>query len=254
MSEVWPEDLGDKRGKAQLTRRSVVVQLLAERADLLLVTGLGSPSYDAMAVGDHPKNFYLWAAMGGAAMVGLGLALARPGEPVAVLTGDGEQLMGSGALATIAAARPSNFSLLVLDNRHYGETGMQPSHTAWGCDLVGMAEAAGFAWSLSVTGQTEIADLQARLRAGEGPGFASILVTTDDVPRVSAPARWGRYQKPLPSRLRVRGYMTEKTKNKKAKNKSDSSRQPDAPRRWVGQSLPRKEDEALLTGCGRFHG
>ena len=29
-----------------------------------------------MAAGDHPRNFYLWGAMGGAAMVGLGLALS----------------------------------------------------------------------------------------------------------------------------------------------------------------------------------
>jgi thiamine pyrophosphate-dependent acetolactate synthase large subunit-like protein len=92
----------------ELDRRKVVNALLAERGDLLVVTGLGSPAWDVMAAGDHDRNFYLWGAMGGAAMIGLGLALARPEEDVVVITGDGEQLMALGALATIAAAaRPT---------------------------------------------------------------------------------------------------------------------------------------------------
>ena len=49
-------------------------------------------------------NFYLWGAMGGTAMVGLGIALAQPRRRVLVLTGDGDMLMGLGSLATIAAA------------------------------------------------------------------------------------------------------------------------------------------------------
>ncbi len=35
--------------------------------DLLVITGLGSPTYDVRAAGDHDGNFYLWGAMGGAA-------------------------------------------------------------------------------------------------------------------------------------------------------------------------------------------
>lgn len=180
-------DFDDGRGEAKLDRRAVVASLLENRGDLLVVTGLGSSSYDVMAGGDHPRNFYLWSAMGGAAMVGLGLALARPDQSVTILTGDGEQLMGLGALATVAAAGPSNFSLLVLDNRHFGETGMQPSHTAMGIDLVGMAEAAGFAWSVSVTREEQVEELRARLHARQGPGFASILVRADETPRVLPP-------------------------------------------------------------------
>ena len=117
--------------------RAAVARLLANRGpDLLVVTGLGSPSYDVMAAGDDDRNFYLWGAMGGAAMIGLGLALARPDTPVLVLTGDGEQLMGLGALATVGARAPRNLSIVVLDNRLYGETGMQASHTGRGVDLV----------------------------------------------------------------------------------------------------------------------
>src|SRR5215211_7748433 len=127
-----------------LDRREFVKKLLADRGDMLVVTGLGSPSYDVAAVGDDPRNFYLWAAMGSAAMVGLGVALAQPRRRVLVITGDGEMLMGIGSLATIGVQQVTNLSIVVLDNQHYGETGMQASHTSYGVDLVAMAKAARF--------------------------------------------------------------------------------------------------------------
>ena len=85
-----------------LDRRRVVTRLLAERGDALLITGLGSTTWDAAAVGDRDDNFYVWGGMGGAAMIGLGLAIARPERRILVITGDGEMLMGLGSLATIA--------------------------------------------------------------------------------------------------------------------------------------------------------
>jgi thiamine pyrophosphate-dependent acetolactate synthase large subunit-like protein len=172
----------------ELDRRKVVNTLLAERGDLLVVTGLGSPAWDVMAAGDHDRNFYLWGAMGGAAMIGLGLALARSEEDVVVITGDGEQLMALGALATIAAAAPANLSVVVLDNHHYGETGMQKSHTGFGVDLAGIARASGFAWSEAVTDMGGVDDLKARLTRRQGPGFASVQISAEeDAPRVLPP-------------------------------------------------------------------
>ena len=90
----------------RLDRRAAIRALLEGRGDLLLVTGLGSTSWDAASVGDDAHNFYLWGAMGAAAMVGLGLALAQPDRRILVVTGDGEMLMGLGALATIGVQRP----------------------------------------------------------------------------------------------------------------------------------------------------
>jgi thiamine pyrophosphate-dependent acetolactate synthase large subunit-like protein len=72
-----------------LDRRELVKRLLVDRGELLVVSGLGAPTYDVAAAGDHPLNFYLWGAMGAAAMIGLGLALAKPRTRVAVITGDG---------------------------------------------------------------------------------------------------------------------------------------------------------------------
>ena len=124
-----------------LDRRELVRQLLIDRGDLLVVSGLGSATYDTAAAGDHPLNFYLWGAMGGTAMIGLGLALAQPQKRVAVLTGDGDMLMGLGSLATIGVKQPKNLAIVVLDNAHYGETGMQASHTEAGVSLTGVARA-----------------------------------------------------------------------------------------------------------------
>jgi thiamine pyrophosphate-dependent acetolactate synthase large subunit-like protein len=72
-----------------LNRRAVAATLLREPGEMLVVTGLGAPTYDAAAAGDRALNFYLWGAMGGAAMLGFGLALVQPSRRVLVLTGDG---------------------------------------------------------------------------------------------------------------------------------------------------------------------
>lgn len=167
-----------------LDRRTFVKQLLAGRGDALLVTGLGSATYDAAAVEDHPLNFYLWGAMGGTAMVGLGLALARPDRRVVVLTGDGDALMGIGSFATIGVKQPKNLGIVVLDNRHYGETGMQQSHTHAGIDLAGVARACRFAQAVTISGAAEVAGaVELALRA-PGPVLVQAQIEATDDPRV----------------------------------------------------------------------
>ena len=172
-----------------LDRRAAVVRLLAGRDGLLVVTGLGSPSYDVHAAGDDPGTFYLWGAMGGAAMMGLGLAIARPKRAVVVVTGDGEQMMGVGGLATIAVAAPANLVILVLDNQHFGETGMQRSHTGFGVDLAAIARASGFAAAATVTDDAGLGALAEAMAApAVGPRLYVIKVGAGHVAR-SLPAR-----------------------------------------------------------------
>lgn len=171
----------------RLDRRAVVRALLAGREELVVVTGLGSPSYDVMAAGDHDLNYYLWGAMGSAATVGLGLAIAQPSRPVLVVTGDGELLMGVGALATIAVQAPRNLTIAVIDNERYAETGGQHSHTADGVRLDGIAAACGFAWTAEVTDEAGVEDVRGRLTRAEGPGLAVCKVDPADLPRVLPP-------------------------------------------------------------------
>ena len=123
----------------------------ATAGDMLVVSGLGSPTYDVHAAGDHDGNYYLWGAMGGAALIGLGLAQAQPDKHVVVVTGDGEQLMAFGGLATIAVAKPRNLDIVVIDNHHFGETGMQTSHTGRGVDFATIAATCGFAATRTVS-------------------------------------------------------------------------------------------------------
>jgi thiamine pyrophosphate-dependent acetolactate synthase large subunit-like protein len=167
-----------------LDRRDFVQRLLIDRGDLLVVSGLGSATYDVAAAGDHPLNFYLWGAMGGTAMIGLGLALAQPNHRVAVLTGDGDMLMGIGSLATIGVKQPKNLAIVVLDNAHYGETGMQPSHTKSGIDLPATALACRFKHASAVSRIEQAAEVRALLHEAEGPIFISARIKEDDVPRV----------------------------------------------------------------------
>lgn len=170
-----------------LDRREAVARLLKDRGETLVVSGLGSPSYDVFAAGDHEGNFYLWGAMGGAAMVGLGLALAQPERPVLVITGDGEQLMGLGGLATIGAARPANLTVAVLDNRLYGETGMQASHTGRGADLAAVAAGCGIGDCRKVEDMAGLNALRAAVAAKSGPVFAAIRIAPEEKRRALPP-------------------------------------------------------------------
>lgn len=172
-----------------LDRRDAVARLLAERGDALVVTGLGSPTYDVHAHGDDDANYYLWGAMGGASLVGFGIAQAQPDRRVLVITGDGEQLMALGGLATIAAVRPTNLDIVVLDNERYGETGMQTSHTGLGIDLAAIASAVGFQDSRVVVTDDELGQMIDDLKApSTGPRLAVLKIRAENLPR-SMPSR-----------------------------------------------------------------
>ena len=168
-----------------LDRRQVVSTFLADRKDALVVAGLGASTYDLAAAGDHDRNLYLWGAMGGAVMMGLGLALAQPKLPVVVVTGDGEMLMGMGSLATVGLQQPKNLTILVLDNESYGETGGQLSHTAAAADLVGVARACGISDSRALSTLGEIESFGKGVQdVSAGPRFANIKIDGANLERV----------------------------------------------------------------------
>jgi thiamine pyrophosphate-dependent acetolactate synthase large subunit-like protein len=182
-------------GAGMLDRREVVASLVRDRRDLIVISSLGSPTYDLAAAGDHVRNFYLWGAMGGAAQVGLGLALAQPDIPVAVIAGDGEALMGLGGFATIALQRPANLSVVILDNGRYGAT-----------SLAAVAAACGISDSRVIEHQTDVDALAKRLHVvGAGPTVAVVKIAGEDKPRC-LPSRDGVW---LKGRLRAElGFET----------------------------------------------
>jgi thiamine pyrophosphate-dependent acetolactate synthase large subunit-like protein len=185
---------GSASERFPLRRRELAKTLLADPAGLLVVAGLGSTAWDITAAGDRPLNFPLWGAMGGAAMLGLGLALAQPERRVLVVTGDGELLMGLGSLATIAVQRPANFAIVVFDNERYGETGMQATHTAHGVDLAGVAAACGFPLTGTIQEQRDVAAAAPVIRAAPGPVLYVAKVHAEPLP-FALPPKDGAYLK-----------------------------------------------------------
>ena len=179
------------------------------------------------AAGDRPENFYLWGAMGGAVPLSLGLALAQPDRSVVTVTGDGEQLMGLGALATVGAQQPPNLTIVVLDNGLYGETGRQRSHTALGTDLVTVAGGCGIAETLRDPGPEELAE---RIRARRATTFAQVRVEHGRAaPGTPAPGR-RRQQERVPRRARPADLLARRRNSRRRRRSCRSSRRPRAAR------------------------
>ena len=179
---------------ATIDRREFVAQLLANCPDALVISGLGSPTYDVFASGDSDRYFYLWGAMGGTTTMALGLALAQPERSVIVITGDGEQLMGMGGLATVGAQQPANLTLVVLDNGHFGETGMQRSHSSLGTRLAQVAKACGIEQAHEIDTLDGVTALSKSINARAGLNFAQVHIKAEDLPR-ALPSRDGVYIK-----------------------------------------------------------
>jgi thiamine pyrophosphate-dependent acetolactate synthase large subunit-like protein len=179
--------MSEQNQNALIERRPFVAKLLAGVPDALVVTGLGSPSYDVFAAGDRDENFYLWGAMGGSVALGLGLALAQPERPVLVVTGDGEALMGVGALGTVGVKQPKNLTIVVLDNGHYGETGMQRSHSSLGTQLVAVSKGFGIADSFEVHHTGDVGQIVERINARQGTALAQVHIRADEPPRALPP-------------------------------------------------------------------
>ena len=182
-----------------LNRRLAVKRILRDRQqDVLVITSLGNPTFDVAAAGDTPQNFYLWGAMGGAVTFGLGVALAQPTKRVVVFVGDGEMMMGLGSLATVGVDKPSNLSIVVIDNEHYAETGMQLAHAGRGVDITAIARAAGFENAATLESEGQLDEYVDVILKATGPVLATVKVGTDPEP-TSLPPRDGPW---LRSRFR----------------------------------------------------
>ena len=165
----------------KIRRRPFVAELLAHRGTALIVTGLGSPTWDCFAAGDSPDYLYSWGGMGLAVPTALGVALAQPARRVVALTGDGEMLMGIGSLAVVADQAPKNLAILVLDNERFAETGRQRGLTAGRTDITAVAQGFGFAKTMTVTEQGKAGELAQFLFKEPGPvlAVAKIAITED---------------------------------------------------------------------------
>jgi thiamine pyrophosphate-dependent acetolactate synthase large subunit-like protein len=166
-----------------LDRGQAVPALIGRHQDFLIVSGLAGTSKDVAALTQDGHHTYTMAgAMGGASMIGLGLALARPERRVLVVTGDGELLMNLSALSTIAVMNPPNLAILCVDNGHYGETGYQRSHTSFGVDLEKIAAGCGIKATRTVAVEDDIPAGAVLLRQGNGAVLVVLRVRPTDPP------------------------------------------------------------------------
>jgi thiamine pyrophosphate-dependent acetolactate synthase large subunit-like protein len=180
-----------------LDRITAVPALVGRHEDFLFVAGLAGTSRDVAALTKDGAHVYSMAgAMGGACMMGLGLALARRDKRVLVVTGDGELLMNIGSLATIAVLNPPNLSVVCVDNGHYGETGYQKSHTSLGVDLEKIAVGSGIKRTLTIEAEGDLAEGSRLIREGNGSSFVLLRV------KPTEPPTYKRDLNPATSRVR----------------------------------------------------
>ena len=193
---------GAVAAKFLLDRREALPELLGRHEDFLIVAGLSGASRDIAALTRNgPHAYIMLGAMGGACMIGLGLALARPDRRVLVVTGDGELLMNVSALATIAVMNPPNLAIVCVDNGHYGETGYQKSHTSLGTDLAMIAGGAGIKLVRTIEQQADIAAGASLIREANATAFVLLRV------KPTEPAADQRVLDPALGRLRFRAAL-----------------------------------------------
>lgn len=150
------------------------------RGDAIVVCTMGAMNaLDKLPV--NPLAMACVPLMGGAASIGLGLALARPERKVFVFDGDASLLMELGGLVSIAHAKPKNFFHFVFNNSiQFAGLGNLDTPGAGRADMAAMASACGFDSSQRIT---NLEDLEARLPSvlnGPAPSFVELVVEYDN--------------------------------------------------------------------------
>jgi thiamine pyrophosphate-dependent acetolactate synthase large subunit-like protein len=166
----------------RIQRRPFMADLLARRAGALVVPGLGSPTWDCFAAGDHAEYLYSWGGMGLAVPTALGVALGQPSRRVLCVTGDGEMMMGIGSLAVVADQAPDNLAILVLDNESFGETGRQRGLTSNRVDLAAVGKSFGLKETRTITAAGALPEVADFLFKTAGPVLAVAKIAISDDP------------------------------------------------------------------------
>ena len=150
--------------------------------DACFVCANGYVSRDVFNLCDREQHFYMLGSMGLGASIAFGAALARPERTIVALDGDGNLLMGLGALTMIGSQQPENLYHVCIDNGVYASTGNQPT-VAPRVSLEGIAREAGYRWSASTSTPDETRAALKTMLSQPGPCFLRIRVETQAHPR-----------------------------------------------------------------------
>ncbi|RZN02645.1 hypothetical protein CWO91_32425 [Bradyrhizobium genosp. SA-3] len=176
------------RNTKVMNRFDVTSRLIAKLGnEEAVIGGIGNTNFDLWAAGHRPQNFYMLGSMGLAFPIGLGVALAQPDRRVFALEGDGSLLMQLGALSTIAALKPKNLTMIVMDNGIYQITGAQPTPAADVADIVAIAIGSGLANSAWAGDEEDFERLVENAMAAAEPSL--IAVRIDDKPGIGTTRR-----------------------------------------------------------------
>ncbi|MBR0956329.1 thiamine pyrophosphate-dependent enzyme [Bradyrhizobium japonicum] len=178
----------DNRNTKVMNRFDVTSRLIAKlRNEEAVIGGIGNTNFDLWAAGHRPQNFYMLGSMGLAFSIALGVALAQPERRVFALEGDGSLLMQLGALSTIAALKPKNLTMIVMDNGIYQITGAQPTPAANVADIVAIAIGSGLANSAWAADEEDFERLVDDAMAASEPNLIGVRI--DDKPGVGTTRR-----------------------------------------------------------------
>lgn len=176
------------RNTKVMNRFDVTSRLIAKlKHEEAVVGGIGNTNFDLWAAGHRPQNFYMLGSMGLAFPIALGVALAQPDRRVFALEGDGSLLMQLGALSTIAALKPKNLIMVVMDNGIYQITGAQPTPAAGVADIVAIALGSGLANSTWAADEEDFERLVDEAMSADGPSLIALRI--DDKPGVGTTRR-----------------------------------------------------------------
>ncbi|APO54781.1 thiamine pyrophosphate-dependent enzyme [Bradyrhizobium diazoefficiens] len=176
------------RNTKVMNRFDVTSRLIAKlKHEEAVIGGIGNTNFDLWAAGHRPQNFYMLGSMGLAFPIALGVALAQPERRVLALEGDGSLLMQLGALSTIAALKPKNLIMIVMDNGIYQITGAQPTPAADVADIVAIAAGSGLANSAWAADEEDFERLVEKAMSANEPSL--IAVRIDDKPGVGTTRR-----------------------------------------------------------------
>jgi thiamine pyrophosphate-dependent acetolactate synthase large subunit-like protein len=154
-----------------MTKDELVGPIARARGDAVVVTTMGAVRAWARVSSSDIDFASGDSAMGHAADLALGIALAQPRRKVICLNGDGSMLMTLGTLVTIVESGARNLVLFVLENRTYEITGNQTVPGAGAVDFAAMARAAGFKRTYVFDTAADCDAHCAEALAGDGPVF-----------------------------------------------------------------------------------
>ncbi len=178
-----------------LIKEEYLQLISSQRTDEVVITTMGM-AVPWAEISTHPLDFAsVGSAMGHAADLALGIALAKPDKKIIVFNGDGSMLMCLGTLATITGLSepPSNFLLFVCDNGTYEVTGNQPVPRNPDFNWTTIAMGTGFQQVHEYDDiETLETDLPSILKK-PGPTFVNLLTEQANEP---PPDRWGGFQYP----------------------------------------------------------